>query len=87
MLSLTIRDNDLNYDQLQSSVDKDIFSSVTDLTIKKQSIQMDQFVSLLETGSQQLTESIADRKTLLLLYIRKKYGERSHIYEQELSEL
>jgi DNA repair exonuclease SbcCD nuclease subunit len=87
LLSVTIRDDTLSYDTLQTSVDAEIFASVADMSIKKQSVKMEEFVALLETGSQQLTESIADWKTLLLQYIQQKYWPRSVVYEDVLREL
>jgi hypothetical protein len=86
-LSITILDDLLSYEHLQWSLDPSIFGSAVDISIKKETMQMEQFVALLETGSQQLTESIADRKTLLLQYIRQKYWEKSEVYEDELRSL
>lgn len=48
-LHITIRSDDLSYDMLQQSISPEIFASAGDVSIKKQTMQMDQFVALLET--------------------------------------
>lgn len=86
-VSLSLKVDTVDYEHIEQYLDKDVYHSIKDCKLKKVALAMDQLLDDLDLAHKDLTHNFADWKTLLKIYIQKKYGDEYDKYEQWLKKL
>gem|GEM_PF-6216039 len=80
-------DTMVNYAEIDTIVDPEVFSVLRDVRITHSKRQLPQILELLDTQSKELGVRIADRKSLLQSYLHQKYQDDAKRYLEELESM
>lgn len=86
-ISLSFNSKDINYDNINDLVEKDIINNLKDIKIKKEIIKSSQVLNMLDSWAKDLQSSISDWKNLLITYIKNKFGSDSDSYIDKLKDM
>lgn len=86
-VSLSLKVDSIDYEHIEKYIDKEVYHSIKDCKLKKVALAMDQLLDDLDLAHKDLTHNFADWKTLLKVYIQKKYGDEYDKYEYWLNKL
>jgi len=82
--SITIKSETLDYEQIDKYIDKWLRMQFKDVKLKKQTASMPDLLKDFDIASKNLTDWIADWKSLLKVYLKQKYAEDYIKYEEFL---
>ncbi len=84
---LQIHSDNLDYDDLKTILDNDLFNKLKDVKIKRKSKISNKIVNLMIEEKEKLTTSFKSWKDLLKLYLEEKYWKESEKYLEVLRNL
>ena len=86
-VSVTIKSESLDYDQIDTFIEKDLRMQVKDVKLKRKTAAMQELLEDFDIASKNLTSGIADRKGLLKAYLKQKYPDEHLKYKEFLQDM
>lgn len=86
-ISLSLQVEQVDYENIQTFVDPELYSSLRDVKLKKQTASPQDIKKHLDLVDKNLTAGFSDRKAILKSYLQNKYPSEYENYEKKLKEL
>lgn len=85
-ITVNLRVQDLDYDKIDSYISPALRKNLKEVKLKKQQQNLSDLLEDFDMSSKNLSTSFSDRKNILKLYLKQKFGDDAEKYENLLRE-
>jgi hypothetical protein len=86
-VSFSLKVPEIDYEHIEQYITPELHHHTKDIKLKKESVTMDQLLGDLNIAQKNLNTNFADRKSLLQMYLQKKYPQDIAKYEERMEKL